>query len=404
VRAALAVLLLATTVNAAEPVDVPRVPPPLPGSGRPVPRLDLPEWLAQAVGLSQSRPAAGDGRRLRWDLLPVVVSSPLVGVGAGVAAVGAFRMGDGQGTSYSSFAASALATTHSQRALDVRSELRFPRNDWILVGDWTINHFPRPAWGVGGDSPDPAETEVDLRELKLHETAYRRLVGPVYAGVGYYLDDDYDIVDLRASRGEPTAFSAYGTGTDGRSISSGFTASLLLDGRDDPLDPWRGFYALARFRFEPEWAGSERTWQSLWLEARAYAPMGRRATLAMWAYAWAAFGRTPYLMLPANGNDPEMRSARGWIQGRHVGRDLVGAEAELRFVIWEFVGGAVGGSLHSASDRDDVRGWPDFRYVSPAASAGVRLTLDRRSLASLAFDLAWRPGGLGGYVAFNQAF
>jgi hypothetical protein len=58
--------------------------------------------------------------------------------------------------------------------LDVRSELRFPGGSWILVGDFAANHFPSPAWGVGGDRPDSDETFVDSRGLVLHETAYWR--------------------------------------------------------------------------------------------------------------------------------------------------------------------------------------------------------------------------------------
>jgi hypothetical protein len=406
-RAAVALLLglvAGREALAADPVDAPVLTPPDVRPGRPQPAIDLPEWLATATGLHHARAEPGESGRLRWNLVPFVLSNPLEGVGLGLATLVGFRIGDGPSTGYSSVAASAVATTRSQRTLDVRSELRLPGGSWILVGDFAVNHFPSPAWGVGSDRPDSDETLVDTRGLVLHETAYRRFVGPIYLGLGYFLDGDYDIVDERARAGEATAFSAYPIGTRGRSLSSGLTANVLLDERDNPVDPWRGIYSLARFRLDPPWAGSEQAWQSLWVEVRAYQPVARNASLALWAFGWAAFGRTPYFMLPNNGGDPEMRSARGWIQGRHVGRDLVGAEAELRVVIWEFVAGALGTSVHAVSDREATRGWPEFRRAFPAASAGLRFTLDRRSLSSLALDLGWRPGGHGGYVAFNQAF
>jgi hypothetical protein len=392
------------SARAADPAGAPVPGTPDLSPARLQPTIDLPEWLAQATGLDNGRSEPQDSARLRWDVLPFVISNPLEGVGLGVATIGTFRIGSDPSTGYSTVAASGVTTTHAQRTLDIRSELRLPADRWILVGDYAANRLPSPAWGVGDHQPDSEETLVDERGLVLHETAYRRLLGPAYVGLGYFFDEDYDIVDIRAKAGEATAFNAYPLGTHGRSRSSGFTASFLLDGRDNPVDPWRGLYCLARFRLNPRWAGSDQAWQSLWVETRAYQPVVPRASLALWAYGWFTFGPTPYFMLPSNGGDPEMRSARGWIQGRHVGRALVGAEAELRVAIWQFVAGALGTSVHAVSAEDGGGHAPDFRRAWPAASAGVRLTLDRRSLSSLALDVGWRPGGHGEYIAFNQAF
>lgn len=401
-----ALLLAASAAKAAEPVDAPALPPAGVVPGRPAPRLDLPDWLGQVTGLHVPRPAEpARRRRLDWNVLPFVVTNPLVGAGAGVAVVGTFRLAETPSTSWSSFVVSGLTTTNSQSSLNVRSDVQLPSNEWILVGDWAVSHFPNPEWGVGGDTPDSNRTIVDRRQVKLHETFYRRLAGPLYAGLGYYLDDDYDIVDERAESGVATPFSAYGIGTRGRSLSSGFTASLLWDSRDNPISPWRGIYGLARYRWSPREFGTERTWQSLWLEGRVYLPLPRGPdTIALWAFAWTAFGPTPYLQLPAIGVDPEQRSGRGYIEARHVGRDLLGAEAEYRFAIWEFVGGVVGANVHSASDRELIEGEPRFRVWHPAAVAGLRLTLDRRSLANVALDFAARPDGVAVYVNFNEAF
>lgn len=405
----LALLLLPGLARAETPAQTPvGAPLHLPtgaSAQRPAPRIDLPEWLRKEVGLHPHAETEPEGGRLHWNFLPFVVANPLIGAGAGLAAVGSFRAGRSPSTSWSSFSVSAIATTNAQSSLNVRSNVWLPDDDWVLVGDWALSHFPGPAWGVGGDTPDANRTIVSSREVKFHETAYRRLAARLYAGLGYFLDDDFDIVDERAARGEATAFSAYGVGTSGRSVSSGLTGSLLWDSRDNPISPWRGLYGLLRYRWEPDEFGTERTWQSLWLEGRAYLPTGRRAdTVALWAFAWTSFGRTPYMRLPSIGDDAEMRSGRGWIAARHVGRDLVGAEAEYRFAIWEFVGGVVGGNVHSVSDRDVIEGEPSFRHWWPAAVAGLRLTLDKRSLANVAIDFAVRPGGTAAYLNFNEAF
>jgi hypothetical protein len=56
------------------------------------------------------------------------------------------------------------------------------------------------------------------------------------------------------------------------------------------------------------------------------------------------------------------------------------------------------------SDREPVEGEPRFRVWHPAAVAGLRLTLDRRSLSNVAVDFAARQGGIAFYVNFNEAF
>src|SRR5512140_373257 len=285
-RVVTSILLLSLgSARAAAPVDAPGTPPGEVKPERPAPDVDLPMWLRQVTGLHgvpSATPPPGDGG-LHWTPVPFVVTNPLIGAGAGVALIGAFRLGESKATSWSSFAASAITTTNSQSSLNVRSDVRLPANDWILVGDWALSHFPNPAWGIGGDTPESNRTIVDRREVTFHETGYRRLAGPLYLGLGYYLDDYFDIVDERETASTPTAFSAYGVGTSGRSVSSGATISLLWDSRDNPVNPWRGLYGLARYRWAPDEFGSERSWQSLWVEARGYVPLPRRSdTIALW--------------------------------------------------------------------------------------------------------------------------
>ena len=405
-----ALVLAAPPALGADPVDVPlsrrpgeaappTVPPPI--------TVSLPEWLGQVTGLSdRPPPVVPPAQQLHWSLLPFVITNPLIGAGGGAAAVGAFRLGPERTTSYSTFMASALATTNHQFGVLLRSDVRLPDNAWILVGDWGWSRFPNPAWGVGGDSPDSARTIVDRKQLRLHESGYWRPWSHLYVGAGLFLDDYYDITDRRAAAGEATAFSAYGIGTSGRSTSFGPAISLLWDARDNPIYPTTGVYALARWRGAPEELGSTDTWHSLYLDLRVFLPIADRPdVITFWAFGWVAYGRTPYLMLPAIGTDPEQRSGRGYIEARHVGRDLLGLEGEYRFHIWEWLGGVVGANMHGVSERAEAVGQPHVREWSPAAVAGLRLLLDRSSRSNVTLDVALAPGGrVSFYVNANECF
>ncbi len=165
---------------------------------------------------------------------------------------------------------------------------------------------------------------------------------------------------------------------------------------------------MARFRGSHDLLGTEARWRSLYLDARTYfrAPgPGRDGVLALWALGWSAFGRPPYLLLPSVGADPDHRTGRGWVEGRWTGKDLLYAEAEYRFHLWQFLSGALAVNATSVSDRGVEGQSIHFERVHPAAVAGVRALLSGASQARLAFDVAWAPGKAQAfYLAANETF
>jgi hypothetical protein len=165
---------------------------------------------------------------------------------------------------------------------------------------------------------------------------------------------------------------------------------------------------MARYRASHDVLGSEAVWRSVYLDARTYLRVpgpGRPGVLALWGVAWSAFGRPPYLLLPSLGADPDHRTGRGFVEGRYTGKDLLYAEAEYRFHLWQFVSGAAGVNATTVSDRGPEGPSVHFETIRPAFVAGVRALLSGASQARLAFDVAWAPGhGPAFYLAANEAF
>jgi hypothetical protein len=370
---------------------------------------DLPELLGRLVG--RHEPPSGPGepapKRFHLAVLPFVLANPLLGAGGGLAAVGGFRLG-GPETAFSRFEASIFASTNHQMGFVLRSDVRLPENGWILSGDWGGGRFPNPAYGLGGETRTSDRTIVQRQQLQLHETVYRRIWSGshLYAGLGWFVDDFYDLVDERRAAGAATRFSAYSYGTSGRSRSSGTTLNLLWDGRDSTVAPTRGLYALGRFRFEPAELGSDDGWYSTYLDGRAYVAIpGRRDVLALWGFAWTSSARTPYLLLPQTGTDPEHRSARGMVEGRYAARDLLYGEVEYRAHLWKALGAVAAVNLTAPSERGVEGSGPSFQTLHPGVAAGLRVLLDRTSGSNLVLDVGWAPGeGVGFYLNANETF
>jgi hypothetical protein len=412
-------LLLVTSaaLAAAPPARADEPAPPAPPPSAPIPERilppsaegpgvdpDLPELLGRLIGIAPAKHPAP--RRFHVAPLPYVLLNPLLGAGGGLALVGGFRLGSAQDTAFSHFEASGFATTNHQLGLLVRSEIRFPRNAWILATDWGGGRFPNPAWGVGGHTRSADRTIVRREQLQLHETFYRRIFAHLYGGLGSFVDDFVDVVDERRAAGEATRFSQYAFGTGRRSFSSGLTLNLLWDGRDSTVAPTRGSYLLGRFRFEPSLLGSDDDWSSFYLDGRTYfAIPGRRDVLGLWAFAWSSSRGTPYLLLPQVGGDPEHRSGRGMVEGRYAALDLLYGEVEYRAHLWKALGAVAALHVTAPSERGAGGGAWSFETLHPGAAVGLRVLLDRTSGSNVCLDAAWAPRGhLGFYLNANETF
>ena len=373
--------------------------------------MDLPELIMRGLGLHEEKtPAQLEAERKKkfhWNAVPFILTSPLIGFGFGVAGAGVFRFDD-EMTKLSKFATNVLYTVKNQVSIPLRTSLYFWGGNWSLVGytNWQI--FPAPTWGLGGNTPSQDEVVVDKSLVRLWETIFRRVFSDLYVGAGGYFDRFYAVSDRGVEPGIVNPFTSYAYGTTGPYNNVGLSIDLLWESRDNPVNATRGYYATATYRAFPRFLGSTYDWQSLYVDGRAYFSLPKPHVLALWAYGWFSFGNTPYLNLPSIGSDPDARSGRGYIEGRHIGKSLLYAEAEYRFRIWDFVGGVVGVNVHSASEVREPGGpqnQPIFQYWYPAVTAGIRVLVNKPTRTNGLVEVGvGLDGSYGIYLNINENF
>src|SRR4051812_42478042 len=96
-------------------------PPPKPAGVK-----DLPTWLFEGLGLKKPK-AAGTGdaeEKSHVTIVPFISSSPVTGVGFGVAGAGTAQLGDKSDTSLSTWNSSLTLTTEKQYAFTIRHDVR----------------------------------------------------------------------------------------------------------------------------------------------------------------------------------------------------------------------------------------------------------------------------------------
>jgi outer membrane protein assembly factor BamA len=368
-----------------------------------VPQRDLMDVLARVL---RGKPKLSDTvvvpPKTVITVLPAISASPTTGLLLGVSGNAVTRLGTDESTNLSTVSASVNYTTKKQFNILVRSNVYTPANRWKLEGDWRFLDSNQPTYGLGPALPGDRESPMDYNLIRFYETVYRGVSKDFLLGVGYHLNQYFEIVDHNASQGIVTPYVLYSGGQPTSSTSSGLSFNVLSDTRGNPINPSNGLYVRGSFRMFPTWLGSDDDWQSFEGELRTYPRVGP-GVLAFWGFTWFTMGRPPYLDLPAIGWDYNNRSGRGYAQGRIRAQDLVYGEAEYRVTLSRngLFGAVAFFNLTSASDS--LTG--GLRTPDPGGGVGIRIKLNKNSNTNIGIDFGVGVEGSNGvFFGTGEAF
>jgi len=244
----------------------------------------------------------------------------------------AFRTGPD--SRISTIAASSSITQNKQITLPILTNIWSKNNDWNFVGDYRIYKYPQSTFGLGSSSNIADEDPLDYSYIQLKETALRHMNGNIYLGLGYVIDNHWNVSEKGDLNGTVSDYSRYGE--KAHSIASGFTFDGLLDSRDNGINPSKGAYLSFEYRDNYSFLGSTSSWRSMIVDVRKYFkfPEGSENVIALWSYDWLTLsGRPAYLDLPSTQWDASSSTGRGYIQGRFRGAEMAYLEAEYRYRI-----------------------------------------------------------------------
>jgi outer membrane protein assembly factor BamA len=314
----------------------------------------------------------------------------------------AFRTGPN--SRVSTIVASTSYTQNKQFSVPIQTSIWSKNNKFNYIGDYRFYMYPQSTFGLGSNSNVANEDPMDYNFIRFYETAYRRITGNFYAGIGFVFDDHYNITDKGNINGTVSDYESYGKSS--RSIASGFTYSMFYDSRDNGINPSKGGYASLQYRSTIKAMGSTSNWNSLMIDVRKYFkfPASSDNVIALWNFDWVILNGTPgYLDLPSVAWDANSTTGRGYIQGRFRGAQMFYGEAEYRFRISAngVLGGVVFANFESFSAGQGTR----LQSIQPAFGPGLRIKLNKVSKTSISFDYGFgRQGSQGLFVDVGEAF
>ncbi len=368
----------------------------------PAPTQDFGDLVHKVFPRKHPKPAQDSTKAHKQSslvVLPAVAYTLEARLLASVTASVAFQR---EAANLSSISTTLTYTQNQQIILAMNGPLWTAHNHSLWLADYRLLHYPQRTYGLGSNSHEADYIAMDYNLLRVHQSYYHRVgrTGPLYLGVGYFLDSRWNIQSVNQDGQTLTAIDGYRIGVAGRSTSSGLVASVLRDSRDNALRPAAGEnYLFLALRTNLKLLGSDENYRFFQFDTRRYFHAGPTGNvLAFWLYGDFALGQAaPYLDLPATGWDTYSVTGRGYIQGRFRGTSLVYGEAEYRFNLTRsrVLGGVVFANGQSARNPDTGYG-----RVAPAGGTGIRLCLSKKVGTYLAVDYAWGLEGSNG-VFFN---
>ena len=355
-----------------------------------------------------------ESRKPFFVIAPSIGSKPSTGINGGVAGNIAFVSGDSATTHLSSLSGGLKVSEKGQTLSGMKLAIFLPDDRWFLQGDNRFSWTSQNTYGLGGATLAADAENLKYDQLRVYETVYRTIGKSLFVGAGVDINRH---TNIRPGTGTETAFDEAGytqyTAQHGFDVShqtsSGATASLMFDTRDNAINARRGWFANVTYRtFFSGFLGGDSTWQEAYVDVRTYRRLtddGRRR-LAFWIVGdFLTGGAAPYFDLPATAADAYGRSARGYTEGRYRGDQLLYGEVEFRDTLTR--NGLLGYVVFLNTTTIAGAGTGDhlFESIAPAAGTGLRVLLNKKSRTNLCVDYGWgKQGSRALYLAIQEAF
>ncbi len=325
---------------------------------------------------------------------PFIGYNAYTGTAYGIIANYSVYFGDKETTKLSAFNAVAVYTSKEQTTFRVMNQYYSNENKLFITGYAMWANTPGDTYGIGGNTPESNAVVENKTFTKINEAVLFKLKKDLYLGGQFTADIRYKVGTEEPG---PNAYTEYAYGTTEPYSVYGGGLAFVYDSRDNPNSAYEGAYINTNYQY----FGGDYKFTVLSLDARKFIELpDKRNVLGLWFLATFTTGDVPYDSLPANGTDPMLASARGYVSRRYTGEDLIDAEIEYRRNIWKWFGAVVFANVHSVTETNGK-----FVYYNPGGGGGIRLKLSKEARANLSVDYAWgKQGSHYAYFRLVEAF
>lgn len=257
-------------------------------------------------------------------------------------------------------------------------------------------HFNSDFYGTGDMTSAGLTFPLGTYSLFVMTKYLRRVWNRLYLGGKYQLLLSSAV--LEAPSGASDELTTYFP-VEQNDRNSGLGVVGEYDSRDNRFSATRGFYVPLNTTFYAKAFGGNVNHSRVDLAYNSYHALYREELiLAVRGALQFAFGNTPFYLLPAVGNGPDLR---GYASGRYRDHLFFDAQAELRWYFWRGFGAVVFAGVGSTTSGFDAL---FSGTVLPSYGLGVRYMLhqDQRLVLRIDYGRGNEDGMF--YFSVSEAF
>lgn len=328
--------------------------------------------------------------------VPIFTSTPETGVRFGLALEYFFNSKEKQTEARGSYVHGQL-TYSSKSQLDIGGSWQiFGRGEkYVFRGSAGYQQFNERFWGVGNTvTPNELYNSQFYNRVYLESRVFKLLKNQTYLGVAINYSNTYHVTYTNSlSNADKAVPGIYG------SKVLGIGPAFLYDSRDYPFSAHNGKFAEIFYQYHVPIFGDNYNYSEWMVDLRKYYPLSTSSTLAFQLMTRNTIGNVPLREMPRLGSSNLMR---GFFTGRFRDLSYTAAQAEFRFNIWRWIGGATFGSTGLVGESISNYEAKELKY---SGGAGLRFLVNKKNRMILRVDYALSNAyGSAYYIRLNEAF
>jgi len=330
-------------------------------------------------------------------IAPIISYSPETNLAFGMGNKVLFKMkGSGKETRTSNMPISIQYTLNNQFIIYSGFEIFSPGEKYMLTGNILFKSFPQLYYGIGRDTPESNEEEMEFNQILIEPIFLKRMFSDyLFVGGGIRYNKVYDVKYERDGILENTQVS----GNLGSEVL-GIELALVYDSRPNLINSSSGWYAEFTYGVYDQSFGSSQSFSLARLDLRKYINLSEKRweILAFQLITHFADDRAPLAELAYLGSEEIMR---GYYEGRYIDKNIIALQTEYRRRIKGRLGGVV---FLGVGDVAPTISKFTFKNLRPSFGFGLRFLLERRENLNLRFDWGFGNDTNNYYLNVSEAF
>lgn len=294
-------------------------------------------------------------------------------------------------------AANFAYTTKGQWLTFLGTSLFTPRSEWWVSATVDAGFFPLFYYGIGPRTQEADSNLMEQRFLRLEGRVLRRVATDLYLGP-YVRRHSASDLDWQYSARIPPSLPGGEGGT-----STGFGATLLLEGRNSQTTPTRGKYLQVDLLRHGRVLGGDFSYSRALVDVRTYLPVrAGRDVIALTAYGEFNGPGVPIQAMAMLSSMTTQEVMRGVYLGRFRDRHALVTQADYRGHLKGRFGYVVFGSSGNVFGSPGTELFDELKFTY---GAGLRFNLNPADPLNLRVDYTLTSFGGGGIsIGATEAF